>query len=78
MAQKSSFSTVTEVFEILGSSEHRGLGFVQFAIREDANRAIELKMVHPLEVRKLLLNKLRVVLPKSSVRQRRLKVDLIH
>lgn len=26
-----------------GSAEHRGIGFVQFAVNEDANRAIELK-----------------------------------
>ncbi|XP_059656747.1 uncharacterized protein LOC132303489 [Cornus florida] len=53
-----------------GSTEHRGFGFVHFAVSEDANRAIELKNGSPVGGRKIGVKH---AMHRASLEQRRSK-----
>ncbi|KAF3435750.1 hypothetical protein FNV43_RR22842 [Rhamnella rubrinervis] len=55
-----------------GSTEHRGFGFVQFAVTGDANRAIELKNASSIGGRKVAVKH---ALHRAPLEQRRLKTN---
>ncbi|XP_015892442.1 uncharacterized protein LOC107426710 [Ziziphus jujuba] len=55
-----------------GSTEHRGFGFVQFAVTEDANRAIELKNASSIGGRKVSVKH---AIHRAPLEQRRLKTS---
>ncbi|OMO75596.1 hypothetical protein COLO4_26000 [Corchorus olitorius] len=55
-----------------GSTEHRGFGYVQFAVTEDANRAIELKNGSSVGGRKIVVKH---AAHRASLEQRRAKQD---
>ncbi|CAN0906292.1 RNA-binding protein 28 [Linum grandiflorum] len=55
-----------------GSTEHRGSAFVQFAVSEDANRAIELKNDTSIEGRKIAVKH---ALHRATLEQRRAKAQ---
>ncbi|KAK7283895.1 hypothetical protein RIF29_13644 [Crotalaria pallida] len=55
-----------------GSSQHRGFGYVQFAVEEDANRAIELKNGSSVEGRKIAVKH---AMPRPTREERKPKAD---
>ncbi|KAF5443905.1 hypothetical protein F2P56_036425 [Juglans regia] len=57
-----------------GSAEHRGFGFIQFAVAEDANRAIELKNGSSVGGRKIAVKPAK---RRASLEQRRSKADQV-
>ncbi|KAG6709433.1 hypothetical protein I3842_06G132300 [Carya illinoinensis] len=57
-----------------GSTEHRGFGFIQFAVAEDANRAIELKNGSSVGGRKIAVKPAK---RRASLEQRRSKADQV-
>ncbi|CAN1234827.1 RNA-binding protein 28 [Linum perenne] len=57
-----------------GSTEHRGTAFVQFAVSEDANRAIELKNDTSIEGRKIAVKH---ALQRATLEQRRAKAQVM-
>ncbi|KAE8008564.1 hypothetical protein FH972_005063 [Carpinus fangiana] len=57
-----------------GSTEHRGFGFVHFAVTEDANRAIELKNGSSIGGRKVAVKH---AMHRASLEQRRSKANQV-
>ncbi|KAM7263962.1 hypothetical protein ACFE04_001645 [Oxalis oulophora] len=55
-----------------GSSKHRGFGYVQFAVLEDANRAIQLKNASSIGGRKAIV---KPAMHRAPLQQRRAKVS---
>ncbi|KZV26202.1 RNA-binding protein 28 [Dorcoceras hygrometricum] len=58
-----------------GSKEHRGFGYVQFAVVEDASRAIELKNNSIVGGRKIVVKQ---AMHRASLEKRRPKEGLVH